>query len=438
MIKDNRLLAVKILDEFEKNNIQLNVIRNKIFALNTPTNLSKARVNVLIKEVTRLRGKLDLMITHISGKRTNQIDSSLLSILRTGFYEIIFDSKTPEYATVDSLVELTRNIYNKKAAGFINAILRNLIRSRLSKNDWDEVLQNQPEWYSIPMWLQRKWKSQYGNKQFKKLIEKINKPSQVFLRIDVPNDKILNIQDSLDRDGVKTTINQKNSLKVESSSGKIFNSVMFKSGKVSVQDPASSSVVECLNVCLGETVLDVCAAPGTKALQLAYLVGNKGLILASDIDPDRVKMGINDIKRHKKNNIKWSIKDASKDSYPRVNKILIDAPCSGTGVISKKPDIRWRRKSSDIKKFASLQFDIINHCAQFLNSKGTMVYSTCSIEPEENIDVVKNFLSIRKDFIMESVPSSIPSNWIDDNGCLVTLPHLHNVDGMFATILKKL
>ena len=88
MIKDNRLLAVKILDEFEKNNIQLNVIRNKIFALNTPTNLSKARVNVLIKEVTRLRGKLDLMITHISGKRINQIDSSLLTILRIGFYEI--------------------------------------------------------------------------------------------------------------------------------------------------------------------------------------------------------------------------------------------------------------------------------------------------------------------------------------------------------------
>ena len=167
MIKDNRLLAVKILDEFEKNNIQLNVIRNKIFELNTPTNITKARVNVLIKEVTRLRGKLDLMITHISGKRINQIDSSLLSILRTGFYEIIFDRKTPEYATVDSLVELTRNIYNKKAAGFTNAILRNLIRSRSSKNDWDEVLQNQPGWYSIPIWLQRKWKSQYGKKNLK-------------------------------------------------------------------------------------------------------------------------------------------------------------------------------------------------------------------------------------------------------------------------------
>ena len=438
MSHNSRFLAVKILNEFEKKNIQLNLIRNKIFSFYSPTVSSKARVNALTKEVVRFRGRLDLMIRFISSKPINQINLSLLSILRIGFYEIIMDSKTPEYATVDSSVNLTHNLCSRKAAGFANAVLRNLIRARSSKANWDQSLHENPKWHSIPIWLQKKWKYQYGEEQFKKLVKDINKQSRIFLRIDVPNDEIAQIQDSLYMEGIKTKINQKNMLKVESNFGKIFNSFSFKSGKISIQDPASSKVVECLTLLKGDNVLDVCAAPGTKALQLANLIGDTGLVLASDIDSKRVLKGKNDIKRHNKKNIKWFIKDARKDSFPKVNKILIDAPCSGTGVISKKPDIRWRRKKSDIKRFASLQFDIINHCAQFLNSQGTMVYSTCSIEPEENIDVVKKFLKTNKDFIMKPVPSSIPSDWVDENGCLKTLPHLHDVDGMFATVLKRL
>ena len=438
MNKDARFIALKILEQFEINKGQLNLIRNTIFSRFSPTNISKSRANVLINEVVRLKGKLDLMIEFVSGKPIKRLNMSLLSILRISFYEIIKDSKTPNYATVDCSVELTRNILNQKAAGFTNAILRKLIRIMDSDKKWYYPLKKKIGWNSIPEWLQKKWKNQFKKNEFLKLVKIINKPSEIFIRLDNQNYLIGDIIKILDNEGIKSEIFSKTFLKIKSGPGKILRTKLFQTGEISIQNPASAAVVECLGAQLDDIVLDVCAAPGTKTLQLANLVGQKGYVWASDLVLERVKRGRKDMNRHRKKNIHWSIKDARKDTYPRVNRILIDAPCTGTGIIGKKPEIRWVRKPTDIQKLSSLQFDIINHCSQFLKSGGTMVYSTCSIEPEENWDIIEKFIKINDDFVLDRLPTSIPKSWIDDKGVLKTLPHIHLVDGIFAARLKKL
>ena len=135
--------------------------------------------------------------------------------------------------------------------------------------------------------------------------------------------------------------------------------------------------------------------------------------------------------------IKWKRMDASLDSYPMADKILIDAPCSGTGVIARKPDIKWRRNSSDIVKFALLQNKIINNVSRFLKKGGVIVYATCSLENQENWNVVRSFLKLNPDFKLESLESIIPDQWLNSNKCLETFPPRDNVDGMFAAKIKK-
>ncbi len=182
----------------------------------------------------------------------------------------------------------------------------------------------------------------------------------------------------------------------------------------------------------------MCAAPGTKTLQLANLLGSKGFIYASDISPQRVRLGKKDEKRHRKKNIEWSLKDARKDSFHMADKILIDAPCSGTGAMGRRPDIRWRRKKGDLKKFANTQLSILKNCSKFINKGGIIVYATCSIEPEENYMVVEQFLNLKSNFIIDKIPDNVPRLWVKNKIALNIMPHKHGLDGIFAMRMKRI
>ena len=142
--------------------------------------------------------------------------------------------------------------------------------------------------------------------------------------------------------------------------------------------------------------------------------------------------------RHKKRNIYWELKDATCDRYPLSDKILLDVPCSGTGVIGNKPDIRWMRELKDISKMSILQLKILKNVSKYLKTGGSLVYATCSLEKEENWNVIENFLKINLNFKLGDLNKSIPLNWIDVNGCLSTLPNKHDVGGMFAAKLTRL
>jgi len=358
--------------------------------------------------------------------------------LRIGFYEIIFDQKVPDYAAVNSSVNLAHKFTNKKTIGFTNAVLRNLVRTKDKDHNWYKELKCKSGWSSIPVWMEKRWQKNFGEKNLAKLIEFINQPSEVFIRCDIDSDSMEKNIRSLEAEGIKTELYSNNFLKILSNESKVLSSKLFKNGDISIQSPSSSAIVDCLGVEDGDVVLDVCAAPGTKTLQLANLVGVGGFIYASDISPERVSLGQKDEQRHGKKNINWSLKDARRDAYCKADKILIDAPCSGTGVIGRRTDIRWRRRESDLKKFTNMQLSIINNCSKYLKKGGVLVYATCSIEPEENWMVVDQFLNLNSNFVIIRIPNDVPKQWVKDNKALYIFPHEHGLDGIFAIRMKKI
>ena len=437
MRQDARFLSVKILNRFEKKNEQLVMSRNQVFSSFKPESIDKSRAMVLTNEIIRLRGRLDVMIEYVSGRKINRLDPSLLSILRVGFYEIIYDESIPDYAAVDSLVNLTKAVLSRKASKLTNAVLRNLIRYRDKDSNWDESLKKRSKWVSLPIWLQKRWKYQFGESGFFSLVNCINQNPKIFVRVDLTKNTVDDAKESLLESGIEVENYSDSFLKILTGSGKIFSTDLFQSGQVSIQNPAAGAIVELLDPLKGEIVLDVCAAPGTKSLFIAERVGEKGRVLASDLDQLRANRGKNDLDRHRRKNIEWSVKDASQDNFPMADKILIDAPCTGTGVIGRKPDIRWRRKPKDISDMATLQMKLLKHMSQFLNDGGTLVYGTCSMEPEENWNVVEQFLKLNADFKLMTGPSQVMPDWINEMGCLSTFPHIHGIDGLFAARITR-
>ena len=435
---DSRVVTYKILFQFEKKDDKISNIRKLILSKYPKNNELRFRSTVLVNEIVRFRGRLDLMIILISGRKLNYLNKKVLTILRIGFYEIIFDPKVPDYAAVDSCVNLARKFANKKTIGFTNAVLRNLVRKKNKDINWYEELKYKSGWFSIPSWMEKRWLVNFGEKNLSKLIEFINQPPTTFLRCDsFSNSMEKNIR-LLEAEGIGTQLFSNNFLMVQSNENKVFSSRLFKNGDISIQSPSAAAIVDCLGIKKGDVVLDVCAAPGTKTLQLANLVGVDGLIYASDISSERVFSGQEDEKRHGRKNIHWSLKDARKDAYIKADKILIDAPCSGTGVMGRRPDIRWRRKESDLGKFAHVQLSMINNCSKYLKKGGALVYATCSIEPEENLMVVEQFLNLNSSFVVDKIPNDVPKQWVKDKKVLNIFPHEHGLDGIFAIRMKKI
>ncbi len=434
---DYRTISYKILYQFE-NNYRISDIKRNILSEFPRNSDLNHRSTVLVNEIVRFKGRLDLMIAYISGKKTRYLNKKLLTILRIGFYEIFFDSKVPNYAAVNSSVNIANKVTNKKTKGFANAVLRKLVRQNKKNATWYKELERKKGWLSIPSWMENRWMRNFGKKSVIKLVDFCNQPAKTFLRCDGSPSLMKKNISLLDKAGIDTELFSHQFLLVKSNDSKVLSSKPFENGEISIQSPSAGAIVDCLGAEEGDIVLDVCAAPGTKTLQLANIVGINGMILASDISQERLSLGQKDEKRHKKSNIEWSLKDARKDSFKMADKILIDAPCSGTGVIGRKPEIRWRRRERDLKKFADTQFSILKNCSKYLKVGGFLVYATCSIEPEENLMVVEHFLNYNSNFAIDNIPDKVNKLWVKNSIALNILPQEHGLDGIFAMRMKRI
>jgi len=436
MEKDSRFVSIKILIEFEKSNRKLYSIRNDFFLIYSLEPNAKARVMVLTNDIVRLKGRLDLLICEISKRKIEKINIYNLNILRLGFYEILYDKNIPNYASVNSAVNMAQIFLNKRAAGFTNAILRNLTREKKNDINFLNKFKSKLEWNSFPIWIQKKWEVEYGKENYLKLVNFFNQKQNIYARISnvILKNKIFK---ELKNNGFNYEVFNNNFIKLISSSRSLLDLNLFKNGSISIQDPAAGAVVDLLDPKSGDIVLDICAAPGTKSLYISEKIGEKGKVLAYDNNSKRIKKAKNDNIRNYRKNIFWKQKDATYDAYPKADKILIDAPCSGTGVIGNKPDIRWRRKPNDILNMSKLQLKILENVSKYLNLGGSLVYSTCSLEKEENWDVVEQFLKLNVNFKLDKLNTMIPSEWVDKKGCLNTIPYIHNVSGMFAVKIKR-
>ena len=434
-----RKMSVDILYAYDKNNDRLPIIIDKYIEKYEVPFSQKQRSKAAVNEIIRYRGLIDYIIEESSSRKMRNIQPKLKSILRLGCYDLLFDEIIPEFAAIHSSVELGKNLMNKKSGSMVNAVLRNMQRKQNNDPTWLKTIKRNNIELSFPNWLVKKWRKQFGETNTKKLCKSYIKNSPMFLRVDTNQLSFKKAIRLLNQNAIQVERYDivYGFLKVVSGQGKVLDDNLFKCGIISIQDPASAAVAEMLKPVNGDIILDVCAAPGTKSLLIAQKVGNNGKVFASDKDPSRVELGISDIKRHKNKNIQWSVLDATKDTFPMAEKILIDAPCTGTGVLGRRPDIKWRLKKKDFQFMNNVQISILNHMTKFLKKGGKVVYATCSLEPEENESVVNEFLSNNKNFSIIPPNKFLPQDWVNSNRFLMTKPYETGSDGLFGVVLQK-
>ena len=434
-----RKMATNILNSFDNTNEKLSLIKERVFHKNHLSSSEVKRSRVIINEVIRRRGILDYIIEKCSGRKINQIQPKIRNILRIGCYELLFDNFIPDFASIHSIVDLSKKVINKKTGSMVNAIMRNIQRQHKNDPEWIDSIINNKVHLAYPKWLVKKWTKQFGKLKTDRLCSNFLNKSSMYIRVDENQLKINQAINLLKKSkiGIKQHDKLKNFLEVVEGQGKIIDNELFKSGILSIQDPASGAVVSLVDPQVGDTILDVCAAPGTKSLLMSEKVGPNGKVFASDKNFKRVEKGKNDINRHKKDNISWSTLDATKDKFPLCKKILIDAPCTGTGVIGRRPDIKWRINKKNINTMAMLQESMLDHMSNFLLPGGKIIYSTCSLETEENADIVKKFLYKHQDFTILPSNALLPLSWVSSDGFLMTMPYESKTDALFAAILLK-
>ena len=430
-MKSAREHVVDIIDIFYTTTLDLKTIQNNYFKQNNINILERNRIVVLSKEILRWKGRIDFFIKNYLNHPIDKLQSQLLVILELAAYELIFDDKVPEYAAINSAVDLAKKKFSKKAGGLVNVVLR-----KINSDDTNTKPEEAKdfEWYSFPIWLYKKWIKQFGKTRTHQLCDYFNSPVPLTIRRNIfkidPSSFIKKIEES----GIKLSQTKSSDCfyNVESGGTKLLNNPLFKEGCFSFQDRGAGAIVEVLDPKPNEIILDVCCAPGTKTNYIAELMQNTGKIFASDIDKRRIGIARKDETRLKNKNIIWEQKDATKDTFPMADRILFDAPCTGTGVIGRRPDIRWRRKPKHLKRIVDLQKAILNHVHKFVKQGGVLVYATCSLEEEENWQVVEAFLKLHNDFKVASINNLQLTHLIDEKNALKIFPPENKTDGMFA------
>ncbi len=431
--------SLNILDRFWVAGKQLKNVQKEYFKKCKISGSDRRRITVITNDVLRWKGRLDLWIALALKRPFHSLQPKLLSILEIGTYELLLDKGTPAYAAIDSAVSLARKRVGKHTTGLVNAVLRKVSRFEPEIPPLTDMSDEQTAaWYATPKWLYDRWVERFGETKTQSLCTRFNTPPETVIRRNPLRIEHGEFVAGLESRGVSPErINGSDRFyRVMSGSANLRTEPLFLDGCFSYQDRGAGAVVELLDPRPGETVLDVCAAPGTKALYIAERMEDKGTVWASDVSPKRVESGKRDQDRHRMRIIKWEVRDATADTFPRADRILVDAPCTGTGVIGRRPDIKWRRRPEHLAEMSDLQINILNHVSRYLRPNGVLVYATCSLEPEENWQVVEAFLKLNDNFRVDPVDDSRLKSWITRKMTLETFPPDDHIDGMFAVRLR--
>jgi 16S rRNA (cytosine967-C5)-methyltransferase len=384
----------------------------------------------------RLRGRIDYELQSVLDRDLEKVDRNLRNLLRLGGYQLLFCSGIRQAAAVSESVDLAKNAGLGRAAGLVNAVLRQLARKAEATRFPD--LEEDPvgylmHWGSLPRWIAERWLDAFGPLEAAQLAESSLRPPPRTVRVSA----------SADFDAVAKRLGGRPCRFAPRGLTELRSDPVqdrgFGEGEFSIQDEASQLVPQLLGAEPGETVVDCCAAPGGKALQLAERVGPEGEVIAFDLHERRLALVRRDARRLGLSNLRLLQRDATHGFDLRgaqvFRRILVDAPCSGLGVLRRNPDARWRLEPEDIPRMAERQLALLRSAARYLDDGGVLVYSVCSLDPEETDGVVEALLSAEKMLRRDTVAPWLPESareLVDREGALRCLPHRHGCDGFFA------
>jgi 16S rRNA (cytosine967-C5)-methyltransferase len=438
--------AVKTLNRVERTDSYLDKVLDSELKSSDLNDLDKGLLTELTHGVLRWQNKLDWVLNGFSHGNFAKSEINVKNTLRVALYQILFLERIPHAAAVNEGVEFIKRIRGDKPAGLVNAVLRNVIRNidgiRYPDKAEDEV-QYLAVVYSHPHWMVKRWLKRFGFDETQKLLIAQNERPGLSLRINKLKTDPGHFLTQLDQLGIqyKGSSYIDYFVKVKGLS-KIGQMDLFRNGMFTIQD--ESAALPCLLLAAnpGERVVDMCAAPGGKTTNIAEMMRNEGTIIAVDKYEAKLSLIRTSCDRLGITNVKFEVADAT---HPEdtvltdgmADRVLLDTPCSGLGVLTKKPDIKWKRDIADIHKLNQVQTKLIERGAKLLKPGGVLVYSTCTTEPEENQRIVMSFLERHPEFVVDDPGKYVNQSLVTPEGFVETFPHRHSMDGSFAARLVR-
>jgi len=433
-----RRVTVQLLTNAERSGLFIDHELETLLAREALPRRDRALVTMLVNGVTRMRMRLDFEISHYYQREYERAPVLLKNIFRTAFYQSEFLDRIPDYAIISESVDLAKRYFGKERSGLVNAILRERQRQPVIWPPPEVVLRDLDllaAYSSHPRWLLEKWLKRMPVTEVMELGEANNRVPAVTLRVvrpdinseefekhlrtwNIPVEKLADVPHFYRLGG-----------RID-----LHSLAAMRQGLCVVQDASAGLAGMLMAAQAGERIYDLCAAPGGKALQMAE---HGAEVIAVEINALRARL-IEEASARISTPVKVIEADATIFEAEPADGVLVDAPCSGLGVLSRRADLRWQRRAEDFTQLQSLQLRLLDNAARLVKPGGRVIYSTCTIEPEENEIVVHEFLQKHPEFQVVSAKAFVDGSFCDESGFIRTLPHIHNLDGNFAARLMRL
>lgn len=461
----SRKVALETLIKVDKQKAYSNLALNAAFKRTQMSERDRAFVTALVQGVMRNKLHLDEVIQSFSKHPLKKLSPSVLNILRLSIFQIEEMTDIPQSAVVNVAVELAKSGGNKGHAPFVNGVLRSYLRHREKQTEHPEIVEADIDSseeklstdYSVPQWIVKRWIANFGKEEAIALLKFAKSTPPVIIRT---------CETAITPEGLETVFENSG---IKFHRGKLVDSCFiidkmkgppeklpgYSEGLFSVQDEAAAFAAVVVEPQKGDFIIDLCAAPGGKALQLSEMLDNTGRVIAVDISEPRLNLIKKNRTRLGLKNLETAVADGRQYRTDRLaDKVLLDAPCTGTGVINRRADLRYQREELDISALVELQRELLASAAALVKPGGTLTYSTCSLEPEENFDNVRWFLREFEEFEADDFSHLIPAQIRDQ--CSVTsgpmckteaemnrlcqiqlLPTQHGVSGFFIARMRR-
>ncbi len=448
MSNDNpRHVAFSILARIEKERSYADILLDRELSQGELQGPDRGFLTELVYGTLRRQGTLDHVIGQFSKIRSDKLERAVFILLRLGLYQLLFLDRVPASAAVNETVSLA-HLLAPKASGFINAVLRQADRKR-DALAWPDRDKQPVAWlaarHSLPEWIAKEWVEQLNLAEAELLAKTMSEAPPHTARTNTLRITRSDLIARLADEGVTATPCEHSPLGMRMASPvPLITLPSYREGLFTVQDEASQLVAQLLGAAAGENVLDICAAPGGKSTCLAELMGNRGEITACDVNPRRLEQVTVLARRLGVNIIRTTTVNAEHPLTglaPRLfSRVLVDAPCSGLGVLRRNPEGKWWKQAEDVTNLAGKQKAILGNAAACVAPGGVLLYATCSTTVAENEAVIDDFLSRNRDFMLEDLRELFPRHaaLCSERGLFRTWPHLHVMDGFFAARLQRL
>lgn len=442
LLRSVRFTALEAIERINRGGAYSNLLLNELIQKNQVDGKDIALLTELVYGTVSRQLLLAYNIEPFI-KKAKKVDPWVRSLLQLSIYQMLYLDRVPDHAIINEAVEIAKAKGNPGTGKFVNGVLRSFQREGAPSLDLiQDPIERLATEISLPKFLTEKFVAEIGEKETRKLGLSLLEPSRVSARIDLRFLTRAEAIEALEEDGIEARISELSPYGIVADKGFLAGSELFQNGWLTIQDESSMLVAQAMQIKPGQKVLDACAAPGGKTTHIAALLQDEGSVTALDIHEHKLKLVRENAERLRVADTvvtkKMDAREAAETFEPETfDRILVDAPCSGLGLMRRKPDIKYQKQPQDFVQLPKIQLEILKNCAPTLKSGGIMVYSTCTIAKEENQMVVAEFLTAHPEFEKIELDLEMKLQPAIHEQMLVLYPEMFMTDGFFICAMRK-